>query len=83
MRLSQFFEETDGQLSNTRLSAFIYSVGAIGISIYAVASGKLDGDTILLVATLGTIGQGSKVLQKKFENGNAASHETQPNKPKE
>lgn len=46
-RFSQFFQETDGQLSSMRLFSFISLLNAIVISWFGIVSGKDVTDVII------------------------------------
>lgn len=67
MRISQFFEESNGQLSNMRLIATVLVVNGCFLADYALCTKTLDANVIAAMTLMITLGIGGKVVQKKDE----------------
>ena len=70
MKISEFWKEGNGQLSNTRLhsSVLVFS-GCVGI-MGAMYMSKLDAIALAACTMLITEGLGSKLIQKPMEKNN-------------
>jgi hypothetical protein len=69
MKIFEFFQEANGQLSNIRLNATMLVMAGIFVIVYAVIISKLDASIIGAGTMLITMGIGGKLIQKGQENG--------------
>lgn len=67
MRLSQFLEESNGQLSSNRLAYLLWTVGVFAVwayaSVKAVSLAAIPETVLAGVAVM----TGGKIIQKSFE----------------
>jgi hypothetical protein len=71
MKILEFFQEGDGQLSNTRLNCTVMIWAGVGILVggaFNMGGAKLDANTISAAMGLIVAGSGTKLIQKTQEN---------------